>query len=317
MPSPTHVPGFPELSVFAADGEFASSPPPAPYFYLEIRRGKTAFPERPVCSRNYLIGSGPACDLRLGGSEIPEVHSALVVDDEEIHLQWLGEAPPVFVNGEPSQEGALRDGDQINVGRFEFIVHRPLQDHPAAAAQTDVRLAPAPEAEPLETPALMNLLAEARQTEEATELSDVTAAELVARLEAEETAVAEFEAGREQGAEALLYVLAQRVADLQDQPADGSPAQATPEPILSPTEPVAEEEELLEEIERVVQQLSGFSDELDRRAKRLAEQEAVQAEAAELLLDAQHELTTQLERFHQQVTNSVEDAPPPPLRKVA
>jgi hypothetical protein len=101
----------------------------------------------------------------------------------------------------------------------------------------------------------------------------------------------------------------QRASDLSDE---------EPARLDNPEESSSEliEAEVLEELEKVIQQLSGFSEELDQRAKRLANQEASQAEAAELLLDAQKELAAQLERFHHQVSES-QNHPEPKLRKAA
>src|SRR3712207_3653250 len=42
-----------------------------PLLYLEVSRGRTGFPLRPVRTPRFLIGSAEACQLRLGGSEMP------------------------------------------------------------------------------------------------------------------------------------------------------------------------------------------------------------------------------------------------------
>ena len=313
MATPTNTPGSPELSVVPADVEAPTAPRPMPLLYLEIRRGKTEFPERPVYSRNFLIGSGSDCDLRLGGAGIPEAHSVLVAGADEVRIQWLADAPPLYINGELTQEAGLCEGDEIAIGRFEFIVHR-LLEHAVVAKehkQTKPNIQTNP---PLETGTLLNLLAEAKQQEKSAELCDTPASELIAKCEADQEFVEEFEATVRKGEEALLYAAAQRAADLMDDPAgpkiaEPSASEAAPDPI---------EEEVLEELEQVIEQLSGFSAELEERAKRLADQEATQAEAAELLLDAQKELAAQLNRFQQQVadTHPAEETQPK-LRKAA
>ena len=313
MATQANTPGSPKLSVVSADVEAPTAPPPAPFLYLEIRRGKTDYPERPVYSRNFLIGSGSDCDLRLGGAEIPEAHSVLVVEEDEVRIQWLAEAPPLFINGELAQECGLCEGDQIEIGRFEFIVHRLLEH--AAVAKEHKHTKPDTPANPaLEAASLLNLLSQAKQSEEAADLSATSASELVAKCEADQEFVEEFESAVRQGEAVLLYAAAQRAADLMDAPSTSK----TSEQPVSETTPDPIEEEVLEELEQVIGQLSGFSAELEERAKRLADQEATQAEAAELLLDAQKELAAQLDRFQQQVADTqTSQETEPKLRKAA
>ena len=49
------------------DVDVALVPERAPRMILEICRGLTRFPQRPICGPRFFIGSGPGCDLRLGG----------------------------------------------------------------------------------------------------------------------------------------------------------------------------------------------------------------------------------------------------------
>ncbi len=312
MATQANTPGSPELSVVPNGAEAPTAPRPTPFLYLEIRRGKTEFPERPVYARNFLIGSGSDCDLRLGGAGIPEAHCVLVVEDSEVRIQWLAEAPPLYVNGELTQEADLCEGDEIAIGRFEFIVHR-LMEHAAVAKEHKQTKPDAQTDPPLETAKLLNLVSEAKQQEEPADLSDTPASELVAKYEADRELADEFEAAVRQGEEALLYAAAQRAADLMDDPSSSRPSEP---PASEAADPI--EEEVLEELEQVIEQLSGFSSELEKRAKRLAEQEATQAEAAELLLDAQKELAAQLDRFQQQVADThIAQETEPKLRKAA
>lgn len=286
----------PELSVIAPDAEAPSSDLAAPFLVLEIRRGKTGYPNRPVCSRSFVIGSGPGSDLRLGGEGIPVAHTLLTINGNHILAQWLCESPPLIVNGKPIDEAELRDGDQIEIGRFEFTVHRILAEstveEASAPASTTVRI---------ETAALLGLLTRAKSEEPAEDLSRMSASELLEQLEAEQDSVQQFDAAIRQGEAALLHAAAEHAENLLE-PSTSSRA--------------ADDSEILDELERVIHQLSGFSSELENRARRIAAEEATQAEAAELLLDAQKELASQLERFHKQVSQGQEQ-PEPKLRKAA
>ncbi len=313
MATQANTPGPPELSVVSNGADAPTAPPPTPFLYLEIRRGQTEFPERPVYSRNFLIGSGCDCDLRLGGAGIPEAHCVLVARASEVCIQWLAEAPPLYINGELTHECSLCEGDEIAIGRFEFIVHR-LMGHAAVAKEQKHAKPDAQPNPPLETGALLNLLSEAKQQEESADLAETPASELAAKWETDQELIEEFEAAVRQGEAALLYAAAQRAADLMDDPS----LSKTSEPPVprSAGDPI--EEEVLEELEQVIEQLSGFSAELEQRAKRLAEQEATQTEAAELLLDAQKELAAQLDRFQQQVADThIPQETEPKLRKAA
>lgn len=314
MATPIHTP---ELSVVPADGEPAATHLAAPFLVLEIRRGRTGYPTRPVCSRNFIIGSGPGSDLRLGGDDIPIAHTVLILHENNVLAQWLGESPALLVNGNPVQETGLCDGDLIGIGRFEFLVHR-IQSQPTAEDVDSQPRGEEPTATRRETAELLDLLAEAKADEPPRDLAELSASELVDLLEAEQQSALGFDAGLHQAEAAIMSAAAHQAENLLEE----SGLQALPlGPELfdgasenSHSEP--SDSEILGELEKVIQQLSGFSSELDLRARRIAAEEATQAEAAELLLDAQKELASQLERFHKQVSESHEH-PEPRLRKAA
>jgi hypothetical protein len=305
MATPNHTPGSPELSVVPADAESPCSDLAAPFLVLEIRRGRTGYPTRPVYTESFLIGSGPGSDLRLGGEGIPIAHTLLTISENNILAQWLCESPPLVVNGKPVQETALCDGDQIEIGRFEFIVRRILNESPAEDADP-----PKSDKQPtdrMETAALFDLIAQARSEEPAADFCEMSAGELLELLEAEQNSVEHAEHAVRQAEAALLHAAWEHAENLIDE-------SARLDSTLSPAS--SGDSEILDELERVIHQLSGFSSELELRARRIAAEEATQAEAAELLLDAQKELASQLERFHKQMSQSQEH-PEPKLRKAA
>lgn len=304
MATPSHTP---DLSVVSADTEAATSDLAAPFLVLEIRRGRTGYPARPVYTRDFLIGSGPDSDLRLGGEDIPLAHTLLSVNDHEILAQWLGESPSLLVNGKPVQESALRDGDRIEIGRFEFIVHRLLTELASEESAREPNHNPS-ESVTIETADLLHLLAQAKDEVPAEDLAELSANELLELLEAEQNSVVEFDDAVAQAEAALLHAVAEVAENLIEE-SDAPPHQ------IAPSTP-SDDAEILDELERVIQQLSGFSSELELRAKRIAAEEATQAEAAELLLDAQRELASQLEQFHKQMSQN-QDHSEPKLRKAA
>jgi hypothetical protein len=315
MATPKRPPGSPELSVIPAEGEPATSDLAAPFLELEICRGKTVYPTRPVCSRNFLLGSGPSCDLRLGGDDIPLAHTVLIVSDDDVFAQWLCESPPLLVNGKAVHETVLCDGDRIGIGRFEFIVHCILAET-AAEDRPVPTAADLPASRDLETSALLRFLAQAKADGTSENLAEMSASDILDVLESEQDSVDRFEEAVRHAEAALLHAAAQHAEDLVDGAEEHTQSSAQPNDSQSADDSEPGDPEILDELERVIRQLSGFSSELELRAKRIAAEEATQTEAAEMLLDAQKELASQLERFHEQMSLGQEH-PEPKLRKAA
>jgi len=140
---------------------------------------------RPILHDRFLIGAGPRCDLRLGGEDMPLLHSIVYQDGETICIDPVTNAPAVLVNGRPGIT-ELQSGDTIEIGSFRMVLHGGnLVSQPAD---------PMPE------------------VEETRDLADIFAAELIELIEQEEALIAEHESGRRAGAEAL-FDAAQRRAD--------------------------------------------------------------------------------------------------------
>ncbi len=89
--------------------------------WLEVRRGRTHFPQRPLTSSRILIGSGTNCHLQLGG-DVPMLHSLLVLDEEHWTLDVIAPEPTLFVNGEVCRHRELCIGDRIQLADFEFAL---------------------------------------------------------------------------------------------------------------------------------------------------------------------------------------------------
>ncbi len=158
--------------------------------WLEVRRGRTRFPHRPLTSSRYLIGSGTNCHLQLGGP-VPMLHSLLVLDGDCWTLDVVAPEPTLFVNGEACRHRALCVGDRIQIGDFEFALCRgdggppePAPRRPHRPAITSTSLSELP--------------------------TSLSASELIERMESEVVTVSEFEEGRRNGARALLEAIRQR-----------------------------------------------------------------------------------------------------------
>lgn len=153
--------------------------------WLEVRRGQTRAPRRAVRTRRFLIGAGSNCQLQLGGDDVPILHSILLVDEDGAQIDAVVPSPELFVNGVPHRAAQLRDGDVLSIGKFEFAVHiqQPVD---ADAGQECGGMLSTPNAN-LET-----------------DLADLSATEIVNRLEQDLREIGRLQSSRETGAEALL-----------------------------------------------------------------------------------------------------------------
>ena len=88
---------------------------------LEVTKGHTRFPRRPVTHPRFLIGAGSTCDLRLGGEGMPALHSLITVSGRAITLEAIAATPALRVNGRVVQTTVLHDGDVIGVGEVELL----------------------------------------------------------------------------------------------------------------------------------------------------------------------------------------------------
>jgi len=85
---------------------------------LKLADDGRRFPFRPLTHGLFLIGSGPSCDLRLGGSGIPSLHSRIEICGGSANISCIGEGPGLFINGQPAVSSRLADGDLIEIGDF-------------------------------------------------------------------------------------------------------------------------------------------------------------------------------------------------------
>lgn len=153
-----------------------------PGMWLEIRRGKTNFPLRPISGDRFLIGAGSHCHLQLGGEHVPMLHSLLVIQGKTASLEAVVPEPPMLVNGEACRQVELSDEDTVTIGDFEFVFHRLLSNEPESLAAANEPAIPF----------------------EPDQLARLSVTELVSLLEHEAATFSDYHTRREQGAAALL-----------------------------------------------------------------------------------------------------------------
>jgi hypothetical protein len=245
-----------------------------PILYFDIQSGVTQYPRRPVTRGRFLLGSGDACHMRLGGDDIPPIHSMIVADDDQVLLERLSTGPALRVNGEDVESVTLNDGDEISIGRILFTVRFE------ATAVTQIATGP------------VDLVADVALTpEELQELKDIesmSVVELVNQLEADTDLVNEFETAQQTGLESLVFEAANAVA--ADTAAADNGVDETSE-ISAPAT-----------LEDLIEHLNSVTRELDQRTSRLQEREQAYSVAAQDLLDQQARLREQVEALSKQIS---------------
>ena len=227
-----------------------------PGMWLEIRRGKTNFPLRPISGDRFLIGSGSHCHLQLGGEHVPMLHSLLVIHGKTASLEAVVSDPPLLVNGETCRQVELSDEDTVKIGEFEFVFHRLLSNEPESQAA----------------------VIESSIPTEPDQLAQLSAAELVALIEDEATAISEYQARRELSAAALL--------DAAHRHGEGAHPAIVPMATFRLTEPT---------LLKIDSQAAPNSDTTSRESEFLAK--------ARQLQDAQQQLALQLAELTQQIAD--------------
>jgi hypothetical protein len=221
-----------------------------------------------VESNRFLIGAAEGCDLRLGGADMPPLHSIVHVDHVEALLETVTLTPPLKVNGLVVESVLLQDGDRIGIGPFELLAHRPTL---------------VTESSSNEAPSANGVIDIDDDTAQQPALSDLSAAELVDLIEDEEQQVRQFEQRRQLGANALMDAVAERI-DF---------AAAAPPEIAVVSHNEADETQ--EEFVQLLEQANTLADDLKRRMEQLADREAAQVQLTEAVFESQQQLASRLE----------------------
>lgn len=264
---------------------------------LEITRGATRFPQRPVTRARFLIGAAAGCDLRLGGDQMPPLHCLIRITETTATLEAIAEEPPLTVNGQPVTNQELQDGDRIGIGPFELLAR--VLTHKSPTGST-------PAAEPVP------------EVERA--LSELSASELIDLIEQEETETEDFETRRHLG----LQALAQAILARSDRAGrDTVPAphflKSRPQGVFTrgrSQTPVRDTQENADLVD-LGRQIASLSQEIRSTTERASQREAVMAAAAEDLLETQEKLVSQLEAVVDQVQTLKSESHQPAPRAIA
>lgn len=224
---------------------------------------------------------------------MPALHSIITISGREIALEAIAAEPGLTVNGRLVQNAILHDGDVIAVGEVELLAHLEAGHSPAGAQVGSTGAAAAIESD--RSPA------------------ELTAAELVDLIDAEERQIEEFEQKQRVGAEALVQAIAGRARRPADHAAEARVRAPIPAPHFLSKRPQIlaaqtrqqvrpEAERALErDLDELGQQLTSLSQEIQSNTLRASDREAHYATAADALFDTQQKLVSQLEVLLAQV----------------
>lgn len=162
-----------------------------PGAWVEIHRGRTRFRQRPFVRDRFLIGTGSNCDLQLGGHGIPILHSLIVLEDGQPRIEAVVASPKLVVAGRPVRESRLAAGELVEIGPFALVVHRGPTPSPVASLTA-----------PLEISSLLAL--DQNDAAITSDLSGLSASQLVAGIESELGAVGALESSSQDGFAALI-----------------------------------------------------------------------------------------------------------------
>ncbi len=260
---------------------------------LEIRRGRTENPLRPMFGERFLIGSGADCDLRLGGDDIPPLHSLMHFDGADLWLEAIALEPPLKVNGQTVKTILLRNWDRLEVSSFDFVVRheclRPRVDAADAAPESEHQL---PHVDfdasfPLD------------------ELPSLGTEELVDQLDHEMRRIERFERRRTLGAKALMHAIRQRAARTTTA-MSGADASFLSAPKVDSSNADARTDrsaggDMTMDLERTIEQLQAGIRQLEERSEQLIRREQAYNDAALTLIEVQERMAAQLESLQRQV----------------
>ncbi|MBL4884765.1 MAG: hypothetical protein JKY95_09560 [Planctomycetaceae bacterium] len=149
---------------------------------LKVTRGKTKNPFRPIDSDRFLIGAGNCCQLQLSAEEIPMVYAIVHQVQGGCQIEALYSEPVMLVNGVEKQFAILQPGDSLSFGAYEFEYLLDQAEHVLRA--TDVA---DQQVQPVVKQSVVPMQSEPVSLIPAVpeKIEDLTASELVARIEKE------------------------------------------------------------------------------------------------------------------------------------
>jgi len=89
--------------------------------YFRVASSARRQPVEPVSVGEFLIGSAAHCQLRFGDAGIPDVHTRVTVEYNQVRLTCDITEPALLVNGTAVSDCQLFDGDLLEVGSHRLL----------------------------------------------------------------------------------------------------------------------------------------------------------------------------------------------------
>ena len=96
--------------------------------YFRVASSARRQPVEPVSIGEFLIGSAAHCHLRFGDAAIPDVHTRVIVEHNEVRLTCDVAEPALLVNGTATSECQLFDGDMLEVCGHRMLFRLAADD---------------------------------------------------------------------------------------------------------------------------------------------------------------------------------------------
>ena len=107
-------------------GDGSERRPEAPWgAWLRVQQGFYEGLEIPVGRDRVIIGRGQGADVVLAESTMSRAHAAFLCEDEGLFVEDLGSTNGTLLNGQSAKRRALRDGDELRLGRLQLRVCLP------------------------------------------------------------------------------------------------------------------------------------------------------------------------------------------------
>ena len=105
----------------------------------------------PITSLQTLIGRDATCGVMIDNPGVSRIHAKVCVEDERFVIYDAGSSNGMFINGDRMTKRVLRDGDEIQIGKFVVVFaadgaadmtaledNRPVAQLAAAKARRDL-----------------------------------------------------------------------------------------------------------------------------------------------------------------------------------
>ncbi len=96
--------------------------------YVEVRGEENDGLQLEVGPDGLLVGRANTCDVIFQNREVSRRHAYFYSDGQHCHVEDLGSKNGLLVNGRRASKTSLRDGDVVDLGPSQFVIHSDDSD---------------------------------------------------------------------------------------------------------------------------------------------------------------------------------------------